>query len=310
VLGFLFLIASAVLLTVGSELFAEHAAAAGRRLGVTMLAIGLVLAGAEPEEMVTAILASGRHLPGVAGGDAIGANVTMLTVVLGLAALVRPFPLAGRVRTYALAATAAGFVAALALSTGEVGRAEGFGLVLAYVVAVGVIWNRERHPPTIGEMAEVEEELEEADETPTTRAVLLVLGGVVLMVGGGWLAVSGAERMVQSLGISQSSVGLTFVALATTAELFALVIAAYRRGIAELALAGVLGSTLYNATATLGVAALVHPIPANGLVGPAWAAATLPLVLVAYALVAGRIDRLTGVVLTVLYGGYLTLTLR
>ena len=71
VVGFLLLVASAVLLTAGSELFAEHASAAGRRLGVTALAIGLVLAGAEPEEMVTAIFASGRHLPGIAAVDAM-----------------------------------------------------------------------------------------------------------------------------------------------------------------------------------------------------------------------------------------------
>jgi cation:H+ antiporter len=159
-------------------------------------------------------------------------------------------------------------------------------------------------------MAEIEEELEEADEAPSTRAVLLVLSGIALMVGGGWLAVSGAERVVDSLGLAESTVGLTFVALATTAELFALVIAAYRRGIAELALAGVLGSALYNATATLGVAAVVHPIPASGLIAPAWAAATLPVVLVLYSQVVGRIDRLAGVTLTLLYGGYLALTLR
>jgi cation:H+ antiporter len=183
-------------------------------------------------------------------------------------------------------------------------------LVFAYVAAVGVIWNRERRPPAIGEMAEVQEELEEADHAPTTRAVLLVLGGVALMVGGGWLAVSGAERVAQSLGFADSTVGLTFVALATTAELFALVIAAYRRGIAELALAGILGSALYNATATLGVAALVHPIPASGLIGPAWVAAALPLFLVAYAQVVGRIERAAGMALTLCYGGYLALTLR
>ncbi len=88
--GFVLLVASAVLLTAGSELFAEHASAAGRRSGVTALAIGLVLAGAEPEEMVTAVFASGRHLGGIAAGDAIGANVTMLTAVVGLAALARP----------------------------------------------------------------------------------------------------------------------------------------------------------------------------------------------------------------------------
>ncbi len=108
--GFLLLAASAVLLTVGSELFAEHASAAGRRFGVTALAIGLVLAGAEPEEMITAIFASARHLPGIAAGDPVGANVTMLTAVLGLAALARPFELGGRVRVYALTASAAGLV--------------------------------------------------------------------------------------------------------------------------------------------------------------------------------------------------------
>jgi cation:H+ antiporter len=85
VAGFVLLAVSAVLLTAGSELSAEHASAAGRRFGVSALAVGLVLARAEPEEMVTAIFASGRHHPGIAAGDAIGANVTMLTVVLGLA---------------------------------------------------------------------------------------------------------------------------------------------------------------------------------------------------------------------------------
>jgi cation:H+ antiporter len=84
------LVASGVQLTAGSELFAEHASAAGRRFGVTALAIRLALGGAEPEEMVTAIFAPARHLPSIAAADAIGANVTMLTVVLGLAALARP----------------------------------------------------------------------------------------------------------------------------------------------------------------------------------------------------------------------------
>ena len=90
-IGFGLLAVAAVLLTIGAELFAEHAADASRRLGVTALAIGLVLAGAEPEELVTAVFASGQHHPGIAAGDAIGANVTMLTIVLGLAALIRPF---------------------------------------------------------------------------------------------------------------------------------------------------------------------------------------------------------------------------
>jgi cation:H+ antiporter len=308
VLGFLLLLASAVLLTAGSELFAENASAAGRRFGVTALAIGLVLAGAEPEEMITAIFASGRHLPGIAAGDAIGANVTMLTLVLGLAALVRPLRLGGRVRTYALAASAAGIAAALCVSGGHVGRLEGVALVAAYVVAVAVVWRVERRPPAFGEAAELEERDEGSGHASDSRAALLVLLGVAAMAGGGWLAVSGADRIVSSLGLAQSVVGLTFVALATTAELFALVWAAYRRGIEELALAGVVGSALYNATATLGVAALVRPIDAGGLGWQAWLGAGLPVALVVYALLFKRVGRIGGGLLVAAYGAYLALT--
>ncbi len=307
--GFFLLLASAVLLTVGSELFAEHAAAAGRRFGVTALAIGLVLAGAEPEEMVTAIFASARHLPGIAAGDAIGANVTMLTVVLGLAALARPLQLGGRVRTYALAASAAGTAAALCLLGGDVGRAFGAALVLAYLVAVVVVWWLERRPPAFGEAAELEEH-DEGTQARDSRAAVLVVAGVVALAAGGWLAVSGAERIVSSLGLSQSVVGSTFVALATTAELFALVWAAYRRGVEELALAGVLGSAVYNATATLGVAALVHPVHATGLEWQAWLGAALPALLVGWVLVFGRVGRLGGGLLVAAYGVYLALTFR
>jgi cation:H+ antiporter len=312
VLGFLFLVISAVLLTVGSELFAEHAGAAGRRFGVTALAIGLVLAGAEPEEMVTAIVASARHLPGIAAGDAIGANVTMLTLVLGLAALARPLDIHQRVRTYALAAAGAGVAAAICLLGGHVTRVEGLVLVGAYLLAVVAVWRRERRPPHFGEAAELEG-FGEGDNSDTARdphAAMLVVLGVGLMAGGGWLAVSGAERIVNSLGLEQSVVGLTFVALATTAELFALVWAAFRRGIEELALAGVLGSVLYNATATLGVAALVRPLHVTGLEWQAWLAAGLPVLLVIYAAVFGRVSRIGGSCLVALYGIFLGLTFR
>jgi sodium/calcium exchanger protein len=93
VLGLVLLALSAALLTFGAELFAEHAGAAGRRVGVTALAVGLLVAGAEPEEMITAAIASARHHPGIALGDALGANVTMLTLVLGSIAVSVGLPL-------------------------------------------------------------------------------------------------------------------------------------------------------------------------------------------------------------------------
>lgn len=306
--GFLLLVASAVLLTIGSELFAEHAAGAGRRFGVTALAVGLVLAGAEPEELVTAVFASARHLPGIAAGDAVGANVTMLTAVLGLAAMARPLRLGGRVRSYALLASATGVAAALALVGGHLGRIGGVVLLALYLLVVAVVWLRERRPPAFGEVAELEEEEIRSSGERDTRAALLVILGVVGMAVGGWLAVSGAERIVNSIGLSQSAVGLTFVALATTAELFALVWSSFRRGIEELALAGVLGSAVYNATATLGVAALVHPLNFTGIETQAWVAAALPAALVAWAVAFKTVGRIGGGLLVAIYLGYLAFT--
>jgi cation:H+ antiporter len=306
VFGFALLALSAALLTVGAELFAENAAAAGRRVGVTALAVGLLVAGAEPEEMVTAAIASARHHPGIALGDALGANVTMLTLVLGLVALLVGLPLRARVRGYAVGAALVGALCAVFASTGHIGRVAGVVLIVAYAGFVGVIWRFEREPPAIGEVAEVYEQLERRDSAgvPAT-AVALVLVGVALMIGGGVIAVAGAERVIDSLGIADSAVGLTFVALATTAELFALAWAALRRGITELAVAGVVGSAAYNATATVDVAAIIRPLPSSGIVGAAWLAAALPLFVLALGGRTARVGRLAGAILLATYGIYL-----
>jgi hypothetical protein len=85
----------------------------------------------------------------------------------------------------------------------------------------------------------------------SSRALLWVLLGVLGMVTGGFLAVQGATGMVDTFGMTESVVGLTALDLATSAEMFALVFAAHRRGVAEVAVAGAAGSVAYNATVSL-----------------------------------------------------------
>src|SRR5215472_18927369 len=245
---------SAVVLIAGAELFTDNAAAAARRLQITLFAAAFLLAGAEPEEMITAVIASVRHRPELAAGDAVGANLTMLTLVLGVAALARPLPFGGRVRTYSVWSAVAGGLAALAVAGGRIDRWEGGLLLAAYVAGVALLWWREREPPAIGEAAEAEEEQEEEEEKaedrsrPAALGLALAVAGIALMAAGGWAAVRGAEQVVRAAGLSDSAVGLTLLALATTAELFALAWAAMRRGVSEIAVAGVIGSVAYNAT--------------------------------------------------------------
>jgi len=296
--GLALLAASAIPLLAGAELFTENASGAARKLQLTLFATAFLLAGAEPEEFITAVVASARHHPELAAGDAIGANVTMLTLVLGLAALARPLPFSGRVRGYALWSALAGGLAALAIAGGTVGRWQGALLLAAYLAGVAVLWWRERQLPAIGELAEDDHGTQ---ARPTALALTLALAGIGLMIAGGWLAVGGAQRVVAALGLSDSAVGLTLLALATTSELLALAWSAIRRDIPEIAIAGVVGSVGYNATATLGAAALTRPLAVTGMLTPAIIAAALPLILLALA-PRGRLNRPTGAVLA---AGYL-----
>jgi cation:H+ antiporter len=274
------LVVGAVLLTAGAEGFAEHVTAASSRLGVSVLALGLLLAGAEPEEAVTAMLASGQSHPALAAGDAIGANLVILTLTLGLAALFTRLPVSRRVVEYAVAAAVAGALAVLFLWDGVVSRFEGVVLVLAYAAGVIWVWRREKEPPVVGEMAEREDDGEQQEDRP--RALLFVLLGLLGMVFGGYLAVRGAEGLVTVFGVTESVVGLTVLALATSAEMVALVWSAHRRGLTEVVVAGAVGSVAYNATVSLGLAALVSPL-GLGRASPALeigvVTAVLPLVL-------------------------------
>jgi cation:H+ antiporter len=315
--GLLLLALAAVLLVAGAELFVDNAAGAARRLGVTVLAVGLLLAGAEPEELLTGILAALRDRPGLAAGDAVGANLTMLTAALGLAALARPLPFGRRVRAYAGLSAVAGLLALAALADGRVSRVEGALLVAGYASLVALVWWREREPPALGELAELGEGAEPGDGAAAegrpprsaTLALLLAVAGIGVMLLGGNAAVAGAVRVVDALGQSDTAVGLTLLALATTAELFALVWSAARRGATEIAVAGVVGSAAYNATATLGAAALARPLTVSGLGPPAAVAAVLPLVIVALAW-RGHLNRLAGAALVAGYVAFVLVTLH
>lgn len=306
IIGLGLLAASAVLLIAGAELFTENAGAAARRLGITVFAAAFLLAGAEPEEMITAVIASAQHRPGLAAGDAIGANLTMLTLVLGLAALARPLPFGGQARVYAIWSAVAGSLAVAFVATGSIARWEGGLLLAAYIAGVALMWWRERQPPVIGEAAEAEEK--EGKSRPAALGLALALAGVAVMGAGGWLAVGGAERVVRSAGLTDSAVGLTLLALATTAELFALAWAAMRRGVSEIAVAGVVGSVAYNATASLGAAAVVRPLAVTGILGPAIAAAILPVALLTVT-TKGQLNRPTGALLAIGYVAWVTLLL-
>ncbi|HBE27588.1 MAG TPA: sodium:proton exchanger, partial [Ktedonobacter sp.] len=99
------LIIGTLLLLLGADWFIDGADDLARSLGVSALLLGVVLAGLEPEEMLTAAIASARGAPTLAVGNVIGTNVTIITAALGLSALIFPMVIDRSVRRQALIAT-------------------------------------------------------------------------------------------------------------------------------------------------------------------------------------------------------------
>ncbi len=121
VLWLLAFAAGVALIVWGAEAFAEHLGRASVRLGVSSFALALLLAGAEPEELATAVVASLRGSPGIALGDVVGANVAICLVALGVGAWIAPLPFRGGVMRYALLGLPLGAAGAWCAWDGEVG---------------------------------------------------------------------------------------------------------------------------------------------------------------------------------------------
>ena len=263
--GFL---AGVALIVWGAETFAEHLGSASVRLGVSTFALAVLLAGAEPEELATTVTASLQGAPAIALGDVIGANVTVCLVALGIGALVAPLPFGGQVRRYALFGLPLAIAMVLVAWDGQVGRLEGALLVGLYVGYVTVIWVKERRPPALGETGEIEvavarESRREGTARESTvgagRDVAWTVVGVAAMVVGALLLVE-SVRSLTDVEETQTTLALTIVGFATGFELVVLSWSAARRGISEAVVAAVVGSFAYNATMSLGVAALARPL--------------------------------------------------
>jgi cation:H+ antiporter len=293
----------------GAEAFAEHLAAAATRLGVTPFALALLLAGAEPEELATAVAATVREAPAIAFGDVVGANVTVCLVALGVGALVAPLPFGRRVLRYGVLALPLGAVAVAFAWDGRVDRVEGALLVAGYVAYVAGIWRAERRPPALGETGELEEAT--GRQGRVGRELAVVVAGLAAMVVGATLLVDGVRDLVDAEA-DQARLSLTIVGFVTGFELVVLAWSSARRGISEAVVAGVVGSYAYNATMTLGVAAVVRPLRLAdaALLHPSLLAMLASLgVVLALALRRGSLGRVEGAILLALYPVFVAVAL-
>jgi len=272
-LTYLQLVAGLVLLLVCGDLFVRGAVGVAERLKVSPLVIGLTLVGfgTSLPELVAARLGS----PGIAVGNVVGSNIANVLLILGISALITPIAVAaGTFRLNGPVLVGASLLAVLLFSLGEIGRWAGLAfvaLLLAYTLTA--YWS-ERRGLKDDALSHLADEVEALPPRRASWAVYLGLtaGGLLGIVAGANLLVDGAVSLARSLGVSETVIGLTIVAVGTSLpELATSVIAAFKRH-GDVALGNIIGSNIFNLLGILGTTALYRPIavPAEIVSFDAW----------------------------------------
>ena len=265
ILPYLLLIAGFVLLIKGADLLVSGASSLGRRLGISDLVIGLTVVafGTSSPELFVNLMASARGNTDIAVGNVLGSNIANIFLILGVSSLVYPLTVGkGTVwKEIPLSLLAACLLGVLAndqwidrAGASALTRIDGIVLLAFFIVFLYY------SASIAGKIEGMQEEIPSAAMGAGKSVLFVLLGLAGLALGGDWI-VRGAVHAARTLGMSESLVGLTIVAVGTSLpELATSAMAAARKNV-EIAVGNVVGSNIFNVFFVLGISATVRPLP-------------------------------------------------
>jgi len=295
--GFIMLIWSA-------DRFIIGAAATARNFDVPPLIIGLTIVGfgTSAPEMMVAGFASYNGSPAMAIGNALGSNITNITLVLGVAALITPLSVHSRIikKELPILLFATLMVLALMRDT-NLGRLDGFILLSSLCLLMWwITWTSMRNLPKDALTDEYIEEL--PDKMTTSHALFWLVAGLILLTISSKILVWGAVNIAVEFGVSELIIGLTIIAIGTSLPELAASITGALKNEHDIAIGNVVGSNLFNTLGVLSIPALMKPgVLQEDILHrdmPIAFVLTIMLFVMAYGFRAeGRINRLEGSIL-------------
>jgi cation:H+ antiporter len=301
------LIAGSVMLYFGSEWLVRGAKGIALRLGITPFIIGLtVLAfGSSAPEAITSIVSS--DTPEIIMGNVVGSNIANIGLAIGLAAVVGP--MAAMYKDMKLEICTMLIVEAglcLLALLGYIGIIEGIIMMILLFVFIFVVFKLK------GSDKEAREAYEE-DVTEETLAapwlVVLVIVGLVLLYFGAKFFIQGAKDLAELMGASDLLIGLFVVAIGTSLPEICISVIAARRGEADMAVANIVGSNIFNILFVLAIGSMLTDIPVTESTLTFHLPVMLIFAVVMFLMVRfrNRIGRGSGMVLIGMYAVYIAI---
>ena len=304
IVGLLFLIK-------GGDWFVDGASALARRfhlpellIGATVVSIGTTL----PEVMVSTMSAVSGHGE-IAYGNAIGSVICNSALIAARPGKVDPKTLRVPVAFF-FAAAAIYCVAAYAM--GEFTRPLGFVMLAMFVAyMVANVLQMKKAPAAAEAEAEAESAGEEMSLAKTL--VLLVLGAVLIALGAN-LLVDNGTLIAQALGVPESVIALTFVALGTSLPELVTAITSLVKGCSDLSLGNIVGANVFNLVLVSGVSVTLAPFTVpqsstlfginSSLVLEIPVMLAVMMIMTLPALKRGKLSRAQGIILLCIYAAF------
>ncbi|MCB2208482.1 MAG: calcium/sodium antiporter [Bacteroidetes bacterium] len=255
IIGFIFLILGANWLITG-------ASSLGLRLGLSQLIIGLTIValGTSLPELVINVFASINGSTDLAMGNVIGSNITNTLLVIGVAAIIFPIKVQQIINKRDIWFNLLAAIMVLLLANdfifgrkhNVINQVDALILLAIMIYYLYVSFFKDKQAKS--------ESSEDVKIIPLSRSIVfIVLGGVGLFVGGKWI-VSGVSQLSTDLGASESALGLTLIAGATSLPELVTTIIAARKKNTDIAFGNAIGSNIFNIFLVLGCSALIKPI--------------------------------------------------
>lgn len=303
VVGFVFLIKGGDWFVDGAQSIAHRFGMSELLIGATVVSIGTTL----PEVMVSAQGAMAGN-GAIAFGNAIGSIICNTALIAAITLVVRP---AAVERKTLLLPAAAFFIAAAyyvfnAYAFRGFDRLSGIVLLTMFVAYMVVTVTRMKAQPELP--AQPEAPREEPEGSLAKDVALLIAGAVVIAIGAR-LLVDNATVIAQALGVPDSVIALTLVALGTSLPELVTAVTALIKGHGALSLGNIIGANLFNLVLVSGIATTIRPFTlesasATSMVVDVPLMLGVMALLVIPALIKEKLYRWQGVALLCVYAAY------
>ena len=301
-----------VALILGANWLVNGATSVGIRAKLSPLIIGLTIVafGTSLPEMIVNVFSGAKGSPGLAIGNIIGSNTMNILLILGVSALIWPIDVS---RVSIRRDIPAGFVATLAITlmanymfTGQSRTINWIeGIVLLLMGFAYLLLTMLKNDP--------KEETEDVQEAlPWGKTIIALIAGIIGLYIGGELVSRNAQILAKNWGMSESTIGLTVVATATSLpELITSIVAALKKN-SGIAIGNVLGSNILNIFMVLGVSSIITPLPFEPMMNKQLMilfAANIFMLMFVFTGKGRKISRWEGALLTLGYVGFMWFSL-